>query len=109
MAAAKVKATTKSGIIKNLSEATGLSKKDVTAVLDALTDHIHTDLAKKGVGVFTLPGLCKFKLDTKKAVPAGERMDPFTKQMKMYPAKPAKKVVKARPVKALKDFAASVK
>lgn len=109
MAAAKVKATTKSGIIKNLSETTGLSKKDVTTLLDALGDHIRGDLAKKGVGVFTLPGLCKFKLDQKKAVPAGERKDPFSGQMKMYPAKPAKKVVKARPVKALKDFAASVK
>lgn len=109
MAAAKVKATTKSQIIKNLSETTNLSKKDVTALLDALMAHIHTDLAKKGVGVFTLPGLCKFKLDLKKAVPAGERKDPFSGQMKFYPAKPAKKVVKARPVKALKDFAASVK
>lgn len=109
MAASKVKATTKSQIIKNLAESTNLSKKDVTALLDALTSHIHTDLAKKGVGVFTLPGLCKFKLDVKKAVPAGERKDPFSGQMKFYPAKPAKKVVKARPVKALKDYAASVK
>lgn len=109
MAAAKVKATTKSGMIKNLSETTGLAKKDVTALLDALADHIRGDLGKKGVGVFTLPGLCKFKLDVKKAVPAGERKDPFSGQMKFYPAKPAKKVVKARPVKALKDFAAGVK
>lgn len=82
----------------------------MTTLLEALVDHIHADLGKKGVGVFTLPGLCKFKLDQeKKAVPAGERMDPFSKTMKHYPAKPAKKVVKARPVKALKDFAATVK
>jgi nucleoid DNA-binding protein len=109
MAAPKVKATTKSQIIKNLAESTSLTKKNVTDLLDALLAHIHTDLAKKGVGVFTLPGLCKFKLDVKKAVPAGERKDPFSGQMKFYPAKPAKKVVKARPVKALKDFAATVK
>lgn len=103
------KPTTKSQIIKNLAEKTGLTKKQVVEFLDALVDHIHTDLGKKGPGVFTLPGLCKFKLDTKKPVPAGERMDPFTKTMKFYAAKPAKKVVKARPIKALKDFAASVK
>jgi len=109
MAAAKVKATSKSAIIKNLAESTELSKKQVMALLDALTAHIHADLAKKGVGVFTLPGLCKFKLDIKKAVPAGERKDPFSGQMKFYDAKPARKVVKARPVKALKDFAAGVK
>jgi len=109
MAAARVKATSKSNMIKNLAETTGVSKKDVTSVLDALGNHIREDLAKKGVGVFTLPGLVKFKLDIKKAVPAGERKDPFSGQMKFYPAKPAKKVVKARPVKALKDYAASVK
>ena len=103
------KPTTKSQIIKNLSESTILSKKYGVALLDALVAPIHADLGKKGVGVFTLPGLCKFKLDQKKAVPAGERMDPFTKQMKFYPAKPAKKVLKARPVKSLKDYAASVK
>jgi DNA-binding protein HU-beta len=103
------KPTTKSQIIKNLAEKTGLTKKQVVEFLDALVEHIHNDLGKKGPGVFTLPGLCKFKLNTKKAVPAGERMDPFTKTMKFYAAKPAKKVVKASPVKALKDYAASVK
>ncbi len=108
--ASKVKATTKSGLIKDLAEKTNLTKKQVTEVLDCLGDAIKSDLGKKGgPAVFTLPGLVKFKLITKKAVPAGERMNPFTKQMQFFPAKPAKKVVKAAPVKALKDFAAGVK
>ena len=106
---AKVKPTSKSTFIKAIAERTELSKKQVTEVLDAIADTIRTDLKKKDLGVFTLPGLAKFKLIQKKAVPAGERMDPFTKQLRMFPAKPAKKVVKAVPVKALKDFAASVK
>ena len=79
MAAPKVKATTKSQIIKNLAESTSLTKKNVTDLLDALMAHIHTDLGKKGVGVFTLPGLCKFKLDMKKAVPAGAKPKASTK------------------------------
>jgi len=103
------KATTKSALIKHLSEKTELSKKQVVAVLDGLSDMIKKDLRDKNIAVFTLPGLVKFKLITKKAVPAGERMNPFTKQMQFFPAKPAKKVVKGVPVKALKDFAASMK
>lgn len=103
------KATTKSALIKTLSEKTELSKKQVVAVLDGLSDMIKKDLRDKNIGVFTLPGLVKFKLITKKAVPAGERMNPFTKQMQFFPAKPAKKVCKAGPVKALKDFAATMK
>ena len=107
--ASKVKATTKSALIKNLADQTELSKKQVIAFLDALAEAIRNDLKNKNVGVFTLPGLVKFKLITKKAVPAGERMNPFTKQMQFFAAKPAKKVVKGVPVKALKDFAATVK
>jgi DNA-binding protein HU-beta len=105
----KVRPTSKSTLIKAIAEKTELSKKQVTEVLETLGELIRGDLRKKDVGVFTLPGLAKFKLVTKKAVPAGERMNPFTKQMQFFAAKPAKKVVKAVPVKALKDYAATVK
>jgi DNA-binding protein HU-beta len=105
----KVRPTSKSSLIKAIAERTELSKKQVTEVLEALSETIRNDLKKKDLGVFTLPGLAKFKLITKKAVPAGERMNPFTKQMQFFPAKPAKKVVKAVPVKALKDFAGNMK
>jgi hypothetical protein len=52
-----------------------------------------------------MPGLFKIKVVSKAAVPAGERMNPFTKQMQMMPAKPARRVIKIRPLKALKDMA----
>ena len=48
----------------------------------------------------------RLKVVTKKAVPAGMRMNPFTKEMQMMKAKPARKVVKAQALKALKDTVA---
>jgi nucleoid DNA-binding protein len=53
------KAPTKTEIFNSISEATGLSKKDVAAVFDALTSEIGKALSKKGPGSFTLPGLAK--------------------------------------------------
>jgi nucleoid DNA-binding protein len=51
----------------------------------------------------TLPGLVKLSVVSKPAVPQHEGLNPFTKQMMTYKAKPARKVVKIRPIKALKD------
>ena len=41
----------------------------------------------------------------KPAVAARMGINPFTKQQQMFAAKPARKVVKVRPLKALKDMA----
>ena len=40
----------------------------------------------------------------KPAVPAHEGINPFTKQKQMFAAKPARRVVKIRPLKKLKDL-----
>lgn len=95
------KKMTKAQYIGAIADKTDLNKKQVNAVLDAMNEVIVKQL--KSAGEATLPGLLKLKVRKKAAVPAGERMDPFTKQMRMFPAKPARKVVKASPVKALKD------
>jgi nucleoid DNA-binding protein len=103
-AATKAKPLTKSEILNQLAERTNLSKKEVTAVLDELTNIIGEELAnKKGARIFNLPGLLKLYVQHKPATKAAERKNPFTGQMQMYDAKPAKDVVKARPLKALKD------
>jgi len=100
----KAKPLSKSDILNQLAERTKLSKKEVSAVLDELTGLIGEELAnKKGARVFNLPGLLKLYVQHKDATKAAERKNPFTGQMQMYPAKPAKDVVKARPLKALKD------
>jgi nucleoid DNA-binding protein len=93
----------KGEILAALSEKTGLKRKQLNDFFEQLTKLISNGLAKDP-GVFALPGLVKFKLRHKPAVPAGERRNPFTGQMQMFPAKPARKVVKAFPLKALKDM-----
>ena len=72
--------------------------------VDGLTEVIKKQLSARGPGEFVIPGLIKLKVRTKKAIPAGERFDPFTKQMRHFPAKPASKQVKASALKALKDL-----
>ena len=61
------KPPTKTEIYNNISEATGLAKKDVGAVFDALNDEIAKALSKKGPQTFTLPGLCKIVVQHKPA------------------------------------------
>ena len=102
---APVKPLTKSEIQNNIAEATGLTKKDVARVLDALADEIRKSVAPKGAGVFVLPGLLKIE---KKAVPAKKAQkhveNPFKPgEFRDIPAKPASSKVKMRPLKGLKD------
>lgn len=102
--AATQKPPTKTEIYNNISEATGLAKKDVGAVFDALNDEIAKALSKKGPQTFTLPGLCKIVVQNKPATPEREGVNPFTGETTMFKAKPARNVVKVRPLKKLKDM-----
>lgn len=101
------KAPTKTEILNSISETTELTKKDVAAVLDALSEQIEKSLAKRGPGMFTIPGLCKIVVQHKPAQPAKKNVpNPFKPGEFMdRPAKPARRVVKVRPLKALKDMA----
>ncbi|OAI46321.1 DNA-binding protein [Planctomycetaceae bacterium SCGC AG-212-F19] len=98
------KSITKSETFQQIAESTGLSRKQVAAVFDELANLIDRNLGKKGPGVFSLPGLVKFKLVRKPATPARKGINPFTKQEQMFKAKPARNVVKAIPFKALKEM-----
>ncbi len=100
------KPATKSEIVSALSEQTGLSKKDVTGLFDGLNSIIKRELGKKGPGIITIPGLVKLKVVHKPAQPERVGINPFTKQEQVFKAKPARRVVKAQAVKALKDMAA---
>ena len=97
------KAATKSAIYQELSTATGLNRKQVGSVFDALSNLIKDHLGKKGAGMVTIPGLLKLKLVKKPATKARMGRNPFTGQEMMFKAKPARNVVKAMPLKALKD------
>jgi nucleoid DNA-binding protein len=98
------KPPTKTEIYANISEGTGLSKKEVGAVFDALNDEIAKALSKKGPQSFTLPRLCKIVVQNKPATPEREGVNPFTGEKTMFKAKPARNVVKVRPLKKLKDM-----
>ena len=98
------KRLTKAQVIAEISELVELDKKSVSRVFDGLTELIKKQLGSRGPGEFVIPGLLKLKTVKKKAIPAGERRNPFTGQMQHFPAKPASKKVRATALKALKDL-----
>ena len=109
-AARKVKTITepmnKTQIINQISETTGLTKKDVNAVFDELGDIMEGHLKKRGAGQFTLPGLLKIVIQKKPATKARKGINPFTGEATTFAAKPARTMVKVRPLKKLKDMTA---
>ncbi len=102
--ATRAKAATKADIYAAISEKTSLSKKEVAAVFDSLAELVERELGKKGPGLFQLPGLLKLKVVRKPATKAKPGINPFTKEPITIKAKPARNVVKAVPLKALKDL-----
>jgi len=99
---ASKKPSTKSEILGNISDKTGLSRKQVSGVFDELAVLIKRDL--KSSGLFNVVGLMKIKLVHKPAVPAHKGVNPFTKEPMTFKAKPARNVVKVLPLKGLKDM-----
>lgn len=108
-AARKVKTITepmnKTQIVNQISETTGLAKKDVNAVFDELALIMEGHLKKRAAGQFTLPGLMKIVTQKKPATKARKGINPFTGEETTFAAKPARTMVKVRPLKKLKDMA----
>ena len=98
------KAMSKSDLISKLAEENGdkLSRKDVKGVLEALCSVGYKELKK--AGIFLVPGFAKFVVIKKPATKERKGINPFTKEPAIFKAKPARKVVKIRALKALKDF-----
>jgi nucleoid DNA-binding protein len=92
-------------VYSTLAETTGLGKKEVAAVFSALGALIATELGQKGPGQFVLPGLLKLKRVRKPATKARPGTNPFTGAPMTIQAKPARNVVRALPLKALKEMA----
>ena len=98
---------TKSQIVASLAESTDLSKKQVNAVLDELNTLIERSIKKRAVGEFTIPGVMKITTVKKPARKARKGINPFTGEETVFKAKPASIAVKIRPLKKLKEYAAS--
>ncbi|RMH21822.1 MAG: DNA-binding protein [Acidobacteria bacterium] len=95
----------KSKVYSHIAEETGLTKKEVAAVFESLKNLMHRHLKSRAAGVFTLPGLCKFTVVKKKATKERKGINPFTGEETIFKAKPARRVVKVRVLKGLKDLA----
>ncbi len=100
----ELKPRTKSQIFGEISETTGLTRRDVAGVFEAMTGLIKKDLGRRGPGVFTVPGLMKIQKVHKPRRPARKGINPFTGEEAMFKAKPARNAVKIRPLKNLKDM-----
>ncbi len=100
------KPPTKTEVLTELADASGLTKKEVGAVFDALSDNIKKNLGRRGPGAYVIPGLLKIE---KKKVPARKAQqgvpNPFRPgELMDVAARPASNKVKVRPLKHLKDM-----
>ena len=86
---------------ENHDQHSDLTKKDVKAVMETLATVAYKELKK--TGAFLLPGFAKFVVIKKPATKERAGINPFTKEPTVFKARPARKIIRARPVKAAKD------
>ncbi len=98
------KARTKSQVMGEIAEQTGLTRKETASVFETMAALIKKDLGRRGPGVFTVPGLMKVRVVRKPATKARRGVNPFTGENMIFKAKPARNVVKVTALKALKDM-----
>lgn len=101
--AAKEKPRTKSEVLGIISDHVGISKKEAAQVFEVMGTMIEADLKKGACGVFNVPGMMKVMVQRKPATKARKGINPFTGEETVFKAKPARNVVKVRPLKGLKD------
>ena len=106
MKEALTKMMSKSQLIQEIADKhpNKLSRKDVKGVIESLATIGYKELKKSGT--FLVPGFAKFVVIKKPATKEREGINPFTKEPTIFKAKPARKIVRARPVKAAKDAVA---
>ncbi len=95
------KTMTKSELVQNIADQLSITRRDVKSVIELLAAVGYKELKKNGV--FLLPGFAKFVIVKKPATKARAGINPFTKEPTVFKARPARKLVRARPVKAVKD------
>ena len=96
------KPRSKGELFGTIAQHVGLHRRDVAAVFHAMGSVIKADLSKNGSGVFKVPGLMRITVKRKPATKAHMGINPFTKEQVMFKAKPARNVVRVRPLQALK-------
>jgi nucleoid DNA-binding protein len=97
---------TKTAMLEQIAVNTGLTRKQASSVLDELMTLIESHVKKGAAGQFTFPGLMKIEVRHKPATKARKGINPFTGEETTFKAKPARNVVKIRPLKKLKEMVA---
>jgi nucleoid DNA-binding protein len=97
------KRMSKSQFVTTLAEKSGLNKKQATSALEMINAMVAQQLGKRGPGEVLIPGLLKLNIVDKPATPKHEGINPFTKEPMTFKARAARKVIKVRTLKALKD------
>jgi DNA-binding protein HU-beta len=97
------KVMSKSELVQSIADrhSDKLTRRDVKDVIESLGAVGYRELKK--TGAFLVPGFAKFVVIKKPATKARKGINPFTKEPTTFKAKPARKIIKARPVKAAKD------
>ena len=95
----------KTSLVAQLAQLAAVEIKAVKAVIASLEATILASVHKKGLGSFTLPGLLKVNVINVPAKKKRTGIDPFTKQERVFAAKPATVKIKTRALKKLKDAA----
>src|SRR5262245_35504758 len=101
---ASSKPRTKGAVYEPIADAVGIKRRDVAGVFHVLGSMIKADLSKRGSGVFTVPGLMRITVKRKPATKERQGINPFTKEPMTIKAKPARNVVRVRPLRALKEM-----
>lgn len=95
------KPRSKGDVCTTVADQVGLTRKQVAQVFDAMGRVMAADLGK-GTD-FNVPGLMRVRVIKKPATKGGMRPNPFKPgEMMEVKAKPARNIVKVRPLKALK-------
>jgi DNA-binding protein HU-beta len=95
------KLMSKSELVQKIAAQHSLSRKDVKGVIETLAEVGYKEMKKNGA--FVVPGFAKFVVIKKPATAERAGINPFTKEPTVFKARPARKIVRARPVKAAKD------
>ncbi len=98
------KPMTKAEILNEIAVNTELTKKQVSAVFDEFAVLIERHIKKRSPGQFTFPGLLKIEVKHKPATKARKGINPFTGEEAIFKAKPARRAVKIRPLKKVKEM-----
>lgn len=104
---ANQKPMNKSEIFNEIAERTGVSRKQISEVFDALGATIQMSISKSGS--FVLPGLVKVSTIHKPATESKNRPNPFKPgEMMTVKARPARTLIKVKALKQLKEMANTV-